>query len=85
MLYESHIYLTYIPTVGSNKIVIFNSDTNNAVHVYHPAGDVIRVSVMPRKVRVIIGDADIKINEKRQKFLFVQFYLEYPLSLKLGL
>ena len=26
--------------------------------VYHPAGDVTRVSVMPRKVTVKIGDAE---------------------------
>ena len=33
---------------------------------FHPAGDVTRVSVMPRKVTVKIGDAKIKINEKGQ-------------------
>ena len=40
----------------------------------HPAGDVTRVSVMPRKITVTIGDAEnrcrgceIKINEKGQK------------------
>ena len=38
---------------------------------YHPAGDVTRVSVMPRKVSVKIGDAEIKIDEKGQKVLFV--------------
>ena len=46
------------------------------------AGDVTRVSVMPRKVTVKIGDAEIKIVEKRQKFLSVYFYLEYPLSMQ---
>ena len=30
-----------------------------------------RVSVMPRKVTVKIGDAEIKMDEKGQKFLFV--------------
>ena len=44
----------------------------------HTTGDVTRVSVMPRKVqwksgmpRIGVGDAEIKINEKWQKFLFV--------------
>ena len=44
----------------------------------NPAGDVTRVSVMPRKVTVKIGDAEnrcrgcrAKICEKGQKFLFV--------------
>ena len=32
--------------------------------------------------RIGVGDAEIKIDEKGQKFLFVQFYLEYPLSLE---
>ena len=39
-----------------------------------PAGDVTRVSVMPRKVTVKIvgvGDTEKKIDEKGQKFLFV--------------
>ena len=34
MLCESHNNLTYIQTVGSNKVLIFNSDSNNAEHVY---------------------------------------------------
>ena len=32
--------------------------------------------------RIDVGDAEIKIDEKGQKFLFVLFYLEYPLSLE---
>ena len=32
--------------------------------------------------RIGVGDAEIKINEKGQIFLFVYFYLEYPLSLE---
>ena len=46
--------------------------------LFHPAGDVTRVSVMPRKVtvkigmpRIGVGDAEIKINEKGQEFLFI--------------
>ena len=53
-----------------DKIFIFEQN--------HPAGDVTRVSVMPRKVtvksgmpRIGVGNAEIKINEKGQKFLFV--------------
>ena len=34
MLCESHNNWTYIQTVGSHKILISNSVTNNAVHVY---------------------------------------------------
>ena len=32
--------------------------------------------------RIGVGDAEIKIDEKGQKLLFVWFYLEYPLSLE---
>ena len=44
--------------------------------LFHPAGDVTRVSVMPRQwksgmPRIGVGGAEIKINEKEQKFLFV--------------
>ena len=33
-------------------------------------------------LRIGVGDAEIKIDEKGQQFLFVKFYLEYPLSLE---
>ena len=32
--------------------------------------------------RIGVGDAEIKISEKGQKFLFIEYYLEYPLSLE---
>ena len=31
--------------------------------------------------RIGVSDAEIKIDEKGQKFLFVEFYPEYPLNL----
>ena len=56
--------------------------------VFHPAGVFTTVFVVPGKVTVKIGDggeAGIKIDQKGQKTSFIQFYLEYPLSLKLCL
>ena len=32
--------------------------------------------------RIGVGDAEIKINEKGQKFQFIKFYLKHPLSLE---
>ena len=52
--------------------------------VFHSAGAVITVFIVSGKVTVKIGDggdAGIKINQKGQKVLFIQ----YPLSLKLCL
>ena len=51
--------------------------------VFHPAGVETTVFVVPGKMTVKTrdgGDAGIKI--KRAKISFIQFYLEYPLSLK---
>ena len=56
--------------------------------VFHPAGVATTVFVVPGKVTVESGDggdAGIKIDQKRQNILFIQFYLEYPLSLILCL
>ena len=56
--------------------------------VFHPAGVVTTVFVVSGKMTVKMGDggdAGIKIDQKGQKISFIQFYLEYPLSLKLCL
>ena len=55
--------------------------------VFHPAGAVTTVFVVPEKVTVKIGaggDAGVKSIKKRKNIVhsFIQFYLEYPLSLK---
>ena len=53
--------------------------------VFHPAGVVTTVFVVPGKVSAKIGDGGIKIDLKGQKISFIQFYPEYALSLKLCL
>ena len=54
--------------------------------ICHTAGVVTTVFVVPRKVTVKFGDggdAGIKSIKKGKKIKsFIQFYLEYPLSLK---
>ena len=61
----------------------FTFETQAAV--FHPAGVVTTVFVVPGKVTVKIGDGGdvgIKIDKKGLIILFIQFYLEYLLSLK---
>ena len=67
---------------------VWSTFTFETQAVFHPAGVVTTVFVVPGKVTLKIrdgGDAGIKIDKKGQKISFILFYLEHPLSLKLCL